>query len=99
MRTFIGQAAGAALFAVCLGALILASGCTLAPDVLTIDASHTEHEWGSAPYDFGKDTAGLGQHWKRGQLSVDTAVFAQQCKDGWRPEWNARASYAIPLQH
>jgi hypothetical protein len=74
-------------------------GCaTIAPDVLTIDASHTEHEWGSSGYDYGKDTAGVAQHWKRGNFSLDVAEYGQQCKDGWRPEWSARTSYAIPLK-
>ena len=74
-------------------------GCAaLTPDTLTIDAAHTEHEWGSGGYDYGKDTAGIGQHWKRGALTIDAAEYGQQCKDGWRPEWSARASYAIPLK-
>ena len=81
--------------------LLLATlfGCAALPDVVTIDAQHTEHEWGSGPYDYGKDTAGIAQHWKRGAFTLDVAEYGQQCKDGWRPEWQVKSSYAIPVKH
>lgn len=79
-------------------ALLLQGCATLIPDALTLDAAHTSHHWGSAPYEYGKDTAGIGEHWHRGQLSVDLAEYAQDCKDGLHSEFNARASYIIPLK-
>jgi len=82
--------------------ILLASleGCeTLAPDALSLDASHSSHHWGSAPYDYGRDTAGIGEHWKRGKLTVDMAEYAQDCKEvGVLPEFSVRASYLIPLK-
>lgn len=75
------------------------SGCALVPDSVSLDASHTSHHWGDtrAPYEFGKDTEGVSEHWNSGPLKVDLAEYAQECKDGLHPEFSARASYVIPL--
>lgn len=97
------KTAGIGLGLCMLGFVLLSilSGCeALVPDTLTLDAAHTSHHWGEtrAPYEFGKDTAGVGEHWKQGHLTVDMAEYAQDCKDGLHPEFSVRASYAIPLK-
>lgn len=74
-------------------------GCAALPDTVSIDASHTSHHWGDtrAPYEYGKDIEGISEHWNAGALKLDLSEYAQQCKDGLHPEFNARASYVIPI--
>lgn len=82
------------------------SGCeTITPDTLSIDAGHTSHHYGSGPYDYGADTIGVGEHWKRGRVTLDLAEYGRQDKpyghvgsDQWEPEFTAQAHYTIPLK-
>lgn len=79
------------------------SGCeTLEPDSVTLDGSHTSHHYGSAPWDYGADTAGLSEHWHKGRVSVDLAEFGRHDKayggrqiDGWEPEFSAAAHVSL----
>jgi hypothetical protein len=79
-----------------LAVLALLQGCeTIAPDAITLDTAHVSHHYGSPGPDNGFDSGGIGEHWKTGPITVDLAQYGRDAKNGWSPEFSARASVAV----
>jgi hypothetical protein len=81
---------------------LLSTGCTLLPDSIPIEASHTSHisqHLDGSGTNWGWETLSAGFRWRRHGITLDILDgYSVEKVDGRHEVFNARISTEIPLK-